>query len=118
MSRESTNLTGALQAYLRNVGMREDADLAALREETAHHPWAGMQIAPEQGQLMALLMLSLVGVGVVAALSAALYAALPRYFLECAELHGRFRGLRQDEVTSTGTPTEALPEGVLAGQPA
>src|SRR6201996_9558528 len=55
MSRESTNLTGALQAYLRNVGMREDADLAALREETAHHPSAGMQIAPEQGQLMALL---------------------------------------------------------------
>jgi len=35
--------------------MREDADLAALREETANHPWAGMQIAPEQGQLMALL---------------------------------------------------------------
>jgi caffeoyl-CoA O-methyltransferase len=35
--------------------MREDADLAALREETASHPWAGMQISPEQGQLMALL---------------------------------------------------------------
>jgi predicted O-methyltransferase YrrM len=35
--------------------MREDADLAALREETANHPSAGMQIAPEQGQLMALL---------------------------------------------------------------
>ncbi|HTV95167.1 MAG TPA: class I SAM-dependent methyltransferase [Steroidobacteraceae bacterium] len=35
--------------------MREDADLAALRAETANHPRAGMQIAPEQGQLMALL---------------------------------------------------------------
>jgi caffeoyl-CoA O-methyltransferase len=35
--------------------MREDADLAALREETANHPSAGMQIAPEQGQLLALL---------------------------------------------------------------
>jgi caffeoyl-CoA O-methyltransferase len=55
MSRESINLSGPLQAYVRSVGMREDADLAALREETANHPWAGMQISPEQGQLMALL---------------------------------------------------------------
>jgi predicted O-methyltransferase YrrM len=55
MSRESINLSGALQAYVRRFGMREDADLAALREETANHPSAGMQITPEQGQLMALL---------------------------------------------------------------
>jgi caffeoyl-CoA O-methyltransferase len=55
MSRESINLSGPLQAYVRRFGMREDADLAALREETANHPSAGMQIAPEQGQLMALL---------------------------------------------------------------
>jgi len=55
MSRESINLAGPLQAYVRRFGMREDADLAALREETANHPSAGMQIAPEQGQLMALL---------------------------------------------------------------
>lgn len=55
MSRDSINLSGPLQAYMRRFGMREDADLAALREETANHPSAGMQIAPEQGQLMALL---------------------------------------------------------------
>jgi predicted O-methyltransferase YrrM len=55
MSRESINLSGPLQAYVRCLGMREDADLAALREDTANHPWAGMQISPEQGQLMALL---------------------------------------------------------------
>jgi predicted O-methyltransferase YrrM len=55
MSRESITLSGPLQAYVRSFGMREDADLAALREETANHPWAGMQISPEQGQLMALL---------------------------------------------------------------
>lgn len=66
-------------------------------------------------QVMVLLMLSLVGMGVVAALSAALYASLPRHFLECAELHGRFRGLRRDEVVSTGTPQEALPDGVPVG---
>src|SRR5580704_18438938 len=55
MSRESIGLSGPLQTYLRNFGIREDADLAALREETAVHPWAVMQISPEQGQLMALL---------------------------------------------------------------
>ena len=55
MSRDTITLSGPLQAYVRSFGMREDADLAALREETAKHPWAGMQISPEQGHLMALL---------------------------------------------------------------
>jgi predicted O-methyltransferase YrrM len=55
MSRETIHLSAALQDYIRSVGMREDADLAALREETASHPWARMQIGPEQGHLMALL---------------------------------------------------------------
>jgi caffeoyl-CoA O-methyltransferase len=55
MSRDTITLSGALQAYIRSVGVREDADLAALREETANHPWAVMQISPEQGHFMALL---------------------------------------------------------------
>ena len=55
MSRDSINLSGPLQAYIRSFGIREDADLAALREDTASHPWAVMQISPEEGQLMALL---------------------------------------------------------------
>ncbi len=42
-------------AYLRRVGVREDANLAVLREETARLPRGGMQISPEQGQLMRLL---------------------------------------------------------------
>jgi len=69
-------------------------------------------------QVVALLMFSLVGMGVIAALSAALYAALPRYFLECAELHGRFHGLGAapaDEAISNGTPTETAPESMLSG---
>ena len=56
MSRNTINLTDALSDYIRRVGVREDADLAALREETAGHPYAMMQIAPEQGGFMALLM--------------------------------------------------------------
>ena len=69
-------------------------------------------------QVMALLVFSLAGMGVVAALSAALYASLPHYFLECAERHGRFHGLgrKQDSVTEEGTPSQALPDGALSGQ--
>lgn len=55
MSRDTLNLSAALNAYVRNMGVREDSDLATLREETAHHPQAGMQIAAEQGELMGLL---------------------------------------------------------------
>ena len=55
MARESIGLSGPLLEYLRRVGSREDADLAALRTETAGHKMAMMQIGPEQGQLMALL---------------------------------------------------------------
>jgi predicted O-methyltransferase YrrM len=54
MSRQIV-LTGPLQDYIRQVGLREDADLAALREETAKHSRAMMQIGPEQGHFMALL---------------------------------------------------------------
>jgi predicted O-methyltransferase YrrM len=55
MSLQTINLTEPLQDYIRRLGMREDADLVALREETAKHPRAQMQIGPEQGHLMALL---------------------------------------------------------------
>lgn len=55
MSRDTLTLNDALLAYIRNVGLREDADLRSLREETAAHPRAQMQISPEQGQFMALL---------------------------------------------------------------
>jgi len=64
-------------------------------------------------QVMALLLFSLVGMVVVVALSLTLYAALPRYFLECAQLHGRFHALQADEAAPNGTPDELLPEGSL-----
>ena len=55
MSRQSLNLTGQLYSYLLSVSLREAPVLRHLREETASHPWAEMQIAPEQGQFLALL---------------------------------------------------------------
>lgn len=52
---KSTGLDHKLYAYLISVSLREPEILRRLREETASDPYAGMQIAPEQGQFMALL---------------------------------------------------------------
>ena len=56
MSRETIGLSPELLAYVHKVGMREDEDLRGLREETATHPMARMQISAEQGQFLMLLM--------------------------------------------------------------
>ena len=55
MSTRPTALTHALHDYLLAHGVRETPVLRRLREETALHEMAGMQISPEQGALMALL---------------------------------------------------------------
>jgi predicted O-methyltransferase YrrM len=44
-----------LYEYLQSVSVRETEVLTQLRQETAQHPMAIMQISPEQGQFMALL---------------------------------------------------------------
>jgi predicted O-methyltransferase YrrM len=55
MSNKTINLSNSLYEYVLSVSLREAAVARALREETATHPMARMQIAPEQGQFMALL---------------------------------------------------------------
>lgn len=55
MANKSITLTDELYTYLLSVSLREPDILRQLREETAADPMAGMQIAPEQGQFMALL---------------------------------------------------------------
>jgi predicted O-methyltransferase YrrM len=55
MSNQTLNLSDRLLDYLRCVSLREPQILQDLRAETARHPMGQMQIAPEQGQLMALL---------------------------------------------------------------
>jgi predicted O-methyltransferase YrrM len=55
MSNRTLSLDDALYEYLLKVSLREDDLLRRLREETRRLPQANMQIAPEQGQFMALL---------------------------------------------------------------
>jgi predicted O-methyltransferase YrrM len=55
MSNRSIGLSEELHAYLVKVGVREPEVLAQLRAETASLPQAGMQIAPEEGALLAML---------------------------------------------------------------
>ncbi|MEE1947417.1 class I SAM-dependent methyltransferase [Pseudomonas alcaligenes] len=55
MTNRTLNLDDALYQYLLDVSLRESPLLKRLREETAQLPTARWQIAPEQGQFMALL---------------------------------------------------------------
>ncbi|MBT8767184.1 O-methyltransferase [Metapseudomonas boanensis] len=55
MTNRTLNLDDALYGYLLDVSLRETPLLARLRAETAAMPMARWQIAPEQGQFMALL---------------------------------------------------------------
>jgi predicted O-methyltransferase YrrM len=55
MTRKSISLTDSLYEYLLSVSLREPDILQRLRDETAELPMARMQIAPEQGQFMQML---------------------------------------------------------------
>lgn len=56
MSRRTLNLDDTLYDYVLDHSLREHPAQVALREATRTWPRAGMQISPEQGQLLALLM--------------------------------------------------------------
>lgn len=55
MSNRTLPLDDRLYDYLLRKSLREPPALAALRAETASHPRVNMQIAPEQGQFMQML---------------------------------------------------------------
>ncbi|WP_295615897.1 class I SAM-dependent methyltransferase [Chamaesiphon sp. GL140_3_metabinner_50] len=55
MSNQSIGLSDKLYNYLLTNSVREPEILTQLRSATAKHPLANMQISPEQGQLMGLL---------------------------------------------------------------
>lgn len=55
MSNFQTPITPELAAYIRSVSLREPDLLRRLREETAPRADAGMQLSPEQGQFLGML---------------------------------------------------------------
>ncbi|MEG4963222.1 MULTISPECIES: class I SAM-dependent methyltransferase [unclassified Microcoleus] len=55
MANSTLGLENQLYEYLLSISLREPDILASLREETAKHPMGMMQIAPEQGQFMEML---------------------------------------------------------------
>ncbi len=56
MSRSTITMTDDIHAYMLSVSLREHEVLRQAREETARHPHANLQIAPEQGQFLSLLL--------------------------------------------------------------
>ncbi|MDC1213399.1 class I SAM-dependent methyltransferase [Rhodospirillales bacterium] len=55
MSTHTIDIVDRLYAYMLDISLREPDVLRRLRDETAKHPMAIMQISPEQGQLMQML---------------------------------------------------------------
>lgn len=55
MTKATTGLDKALYDYILETTLREPEILTRLRKETDSHPRAGMQISPDQGQLLRLL---------------------------------------------------------------
>lgn len=90
----------SITEYLLSVSLREPPILRKLREETASHPRARFQIAPEQGQFMALMM-QLMGaqktieVGVFTGYSslAVAMALPPNGRMVCCDISEEFTGI-------------------------
>ena len=55
MSNRTLGMSDLLYDYIQSVSVRENDCLSQLREETAPMAGSGMQISPDQGQFMALL---------------------------------------------------------------
>jgi predicted O-methyltransferase YrrM len=100
MSNRTLNLDGNLHKYLLDHSVRETALMRELREVTAQQEMSRMQIAPEQGQFMALLVellgaARIIEIGTFTGYSALCMAqALPdNGELVCCDVSGEWTGI-------------------------
>jgi len=135
MSTRTTSMDDRLYDYLLTVSVREPSVLADLRAETARLPNAGMQISPEQGQLMRLLV-ELIGarrcieIGVFTGYSSTCVAlALPddgrivacdvsEEYTNVARRYWRLAGVEQRIALRLGPALATLDELLASGQAA
>lgn len=132
MSNRSIGIDDKLYRYLLDVSLREAPLLKKLREETARDPMAMMQIAPEQGQFMSLLVRMLAAtrileIGVFTGYSSlAMALAMPSdgYLLACdvsedwtrvARRYWREAGVEQNIELRVAPAIETL-DGLLADE--
>lgn len=133
MSSKTFQLPDAIHEYLLRETLREPPLLAELRAETSLLPNAGMQISPEQGQFMRLLVELLaarraIEVGTFTGYSALCVAlALPedgrlvccdvnRAFTDVAERYWRRAGVRH-KIDLRLAPALDMLDALLAGEP-
>jgi predicted O-methyltransferase YrrM len=134
MSKKTICITEELYDYMLSVSLREPEILRDLREETAQYENANMQIAPEQGQFMAMLVKMLgarrtLDVGVYTGYSSLCIAlALPedgrvvgsdvsREWTEVARRYWRKAGV-EDKIELHLGPAQETLENLLANETA
>jgi len=133
MARDSSIVDDEILTYIRKVGVRDDADLEKLRAETAAHPRGIMQISPEQGAFMSML-LKLIGaqrifeVGVFTGYSAMVAAKamgpkgrvvgldISKEFTDIARRHWQSAGVADRIDLRLGPAVDSLKAMVAAGE--
>jgi caffeoyl-CoA O-methyltransferase len=113
MSKQTLGLDNQLYDYLLSVSLREPDILRQLREETANYPTARMQITPEQGQFMALLVQLL---GATKTLEVGVFTGFSEEYTAIARRYWQAAGVADKIDLRLAPALETLDELLAAGQ--
>ena len=105
MSRRTWGIDERVRKYLLKHSLREPDALADLRAATAKLPSAGMQISPEQGQLMALLVQA---IGARRAIEIGTFTGYSALSIRAGKLVLHHR-LKNEEIVEAFNPADGKP---------